>query len=134
MQQSFTKAMLCQMLLMILFDRIIDFLNKSSAVDLISLDFYGVFDTVTRSVKLQKTGISGIVQEMSGELQRVYFRKVWGVVVTLGALLGLVGEIGCIYNSNFLGTKGDASKFASEMKSGWISTTVEVQKTIQKMG
>lgn len=41
---------------------------------------------VTRLVKLQKTGISGIVQEMPGELQRVYFGKVWGVAVTLVSL------------------------------------------------
>lgn len=93
MQQSFTKAVLCQMHLMILFDRIIDFLNKSSAVDLISLDFYSVFDTVTRLVKLQKTGISGIEQEMSGELQRVYFGKFWGVVVTLVSLEGWWGRL-----------------------------------------
>lgn len=72
MQHSFTKGILCQMNLMILFDKIIDFLDKSSAVDLISLDFYKVFDIVKRLVKLEKTGISGIVQEMSGELGRVY--------------------------------------------------------------
>lgn len=65
--------------LMVLFDKIIDFLDKSSAVDLISLDFYKVFDIVKRLVKLEKTGISGIVQEMTGESGRVndVLGKVW---------------------------------------------------------
>lgn len=51
-----------------------------------------------------------------------------------GVPLGLVGEIDCINNSNFPGTKGDTSEFVAEMKLGWISTIVEVQKTIQKNG
>lgn len=65
--------------LMVLFDKIIDFLGKSSAVDLISLDFHKVFDIVKRSIKLEKTGISGIVQEMTGDLGRVndVLGKVW---------------------------------------------------------
>lgn len=58
--------------LMILFDTIIDFLDKRSTVDLISLDFYKASVIVERLVKLEKTGISGIVQEMSGGLRRVY--------------------------------------------------------------
>lgn len=41
--------------LMILSDKVIDFLDKSSAVDLICLDFYKVFDRVKRLVKLEKT-------------------------------------------------------------------------------
>lgn len=107
MQYSFTKGILCQMNLMILFHNIIDFLDKSSAVDLISLDFYKVFDIVKRLVKLEKMGISEIVQEMSGELGRVYnvFWKVWGTVAAPGVPLGLVGEFDCVYNSNVPGTK-----------------------------
>ena len=133
-QYSFTKGILCQMNLMILFDKIIDFLDKSNAVDLISLNFYKVFDIVKRLVKLEKMGISGIVQEMSGELRRVYnvFGKVWGAVAASGVPLGLVGEVDCIYNSNVPGTKGDALTFVAEMKLGWISTIVEVQKTVFK--
>lgn len=60
-QHSFTKGILCQMNLKILSDKIIDFLDKSSAVDLICLDFYKVFDTVKRLVKLEETRISEIV-------------------------------------------------------------------------
>lgn len=136
MQYSFTKDILCQMNLMILFDKIIDFLDKSSAVDLISLDFYKVFGIVKRLVKLEKMGISEIVQEMSGELGRVYnvFWKVWGTVAAPGVPLGLVGEVDCVYNSNVPGTKGDALTFVAEMKLGWISTIVEVQKTVLKKG
>lgn len=91
MQYSFTKGILCQTNLMILFDKIIDFLDKSSAVDLISLDFYKVFDIVKRLVKLEKIGISGIVQEMSGELGTAYneFGKVWGAEAAPGIPLGL---------------------------------------------
>lgn len=91
LQYSFTKGILCQTNLMILFDKIIDFLEKSSAVDLISLDFCKVFDIVKRLVKLEKIGISGIVQEMSGELGTVYneFGKVWGAVAAPGVPLGL---------------------------------------------
>lgn len=102
MQQTFTEARLCQMHLMILFDRIIDFLNKSSAVDLISLDLYSVFDVVTRLVKLQKTGIS------AGNVWRTMESIFWeslGCSGDPGIPLGLVGQIDCIYNSNFPGTK-----------------------------
>lgn len=41
----------------ILFDKIIDFLDKNRAVDLISLDFYKVFDIVKRLIKLEKQGL-----------------------------------------------------------------------------
>lgn len=80
LQHSFIKGVLYQMNLMIIFDKIIDFLDKRSAVDLISLDFYKAFVIVERLVKLEKTGINGIVQEMSGGLRRVYnvFEKFGG--------------------------------------------------------
>lgn len=65
-QHSFTKGIVCQVNLMILFDKIIDFLDKSSAVDLICLGFYKVLDIVKRLVNLEKTRISGVVQGMSG--------------------------------------------------------------------
>lgn len=48
----------------------------------------------------------------------------------LGVPLGLVGQADCIYNSNVPGTK--AETFVAEMKLDWISTIVEVQKTVLK--
>lgn len=48
-----------------------------------------------------------------------------------GVPLGLLGEIGCIYSSNFPGTKGDPSKCVAEMNLGWINTIVQVQKTLK---
>jgi len=115
---SFTKDILCQMNLIILFDKIIDFLDKCSAVNLISLDFYKVFDIAKRLVKLKKRRISGTVQESSGDLRRVYnvLGKVWGAVAAPGAPLRLVEEAECIYISDVPGTKGEALTFVAEMK------------------
>lgn len=60
------------------------------------------------------------------------FGEVRGAVAAPRVLLELVGEVDFIYNSNVSGTKGDTLTFVNEMKFGWISTIVEVCKTVSK--
>lgn len=88
MGYSFPKGILWQMNPTILFDKIIDFPDNSSAADLISLDFYKAFDTVERLVKLERRGVSGAVRGRSGALGRIYdmFGTVWGAAGALGSL------------------------------------------------
>lgn len=43
-----------------------------------------------------------------------------------------MGEADHVYNSNVSDTKGEVLTFVAEMKLEWISTTVEVQKTVLK--
>ncbi|CAM5087852.1 unnamed protein product [Natator depressus] len=81
-QHGFTKGRSCQTNLISFFDKVIDFLDKGNAVDLIYLDFSKAFDTVPHGellVKLEKMGINRKIERwirnwLTGRLQRVLLK------------------------------------------------------------
>ncbi|CAM5076776.1 unnamed protein product [Eretmochelys imbricata] len=80
-QHGFTKGRSCQTNLISFFEKVIDFLDKGNAVDLIYLDFSKAFDTMPHGelVKLEKMGINMNTERwirnwLKGRLQRVLLK------------------------------------------------------------
>ncbi|CAM4373323.1 unnamed protein product [Lepidochelys olivacea] len=143
-QHGFTKGRSCQTNLISFFEKVIDFLDKGNAVDLIYLDFSKAFDTVPHGelVKLEKMGINMNTERwirnwLKGRLQRVLLKgelSGWREVtsgVPQGSVLGPV-----LFNLFIpdLGTKSGCAliKSADDTKLGGTANLEKDREIIQE--
>ncbi|CAM4688129.1 unnamed protein product [Caretta caretta] len=145
MQHGFTKGRSCQTNLISFFEKVTDFLDKGSAVDLIYLDLSKAFDIVPHGellVKLEKMGINMKIERwirnwLKGRLQRVLLKgelSGWREVtsrVPQGSVLGPI-----LFNLFItdLGTKSGSVliKFMDDTKLGGIANLKKDWEIIQE--